>query len=144
MAWSTVLLYHANVLYPYYGFAQSLGAYETAILALSMGGRHAKAVLLLGDVEAAGLVLREEVYGEVIRACCKVRKVVRGEGSLRPMRSIDLRAALVLSNCRAAIFDVAKVYQYAVFFCLFCSPLKGGKVRASAQCTPRSMPCWCS
>lgn len=59
-----------------------MGAYERAILAQAASGRHTKAVLLLGDVEAAGLVLREEVYGEIIRACGKVRKVLRGEGSI--------------------------------------------------------------
>lgn len=67
---------------------QSLGAYERAMLALAVSGRHAKAVLLLSDVEAAGLVVHEEIYGEIIRACGKVRKVVLGERSHGPMRSI--------------------------------------------------------
>lgn len=80
--------YHTNVLYPNHGLAQSLGAYERAILTLAESGRQTKAVLLLGDAEAAGLVLREEIYGEIIRACGKVRKLLPGEGSRRPIRSI--------------------------------------------------------
>ncbi len=53
---------------------QTLGAYEGAVLALAAGGRHAEAVLLLGDaeLEAAGLAAGGEIYGEVIRACAKV------------------------------------------------------------------------
>eukprot|EP00903_Cladosiphon_okamuranus_P005631 g5598.t1 len=67
------------------GRKPSLGAYERAILALAANDRHTKAVLLLGDAEAAGFALREEMYGEIIRACGKSGRVEEATRTLDKM-----------------------------------------------------------
>lgn len=55
--------------------AQSLGVYEGAIFALGVSGKWEKAVSLLDDIEAIGLVPDEGVYAEVVVACGKVRRL---------------------------------------------------------------------
>ena len=58
---------------PPYALTQSLGAYEGAIFALGVSGKWEKAVSLLDDIEARGLVPDEDVYAEVVVTCGKVR-----------------------------------------------------------------------
>lgn len=54
-------------------FFQTLGEYDGVIFALGVSGKWAKAVSLLDEIEADGLVADEKVYTEVFLACGKVR-----------------------------------------------------------------------